>query len=370
VPDAGNGLPPPWKTKIAVNPARLVARVDGEAPVAPGLAVTRWASEVGEIRTVAQSPSGEVFAADRRGAIVVFADNDGDGVAEPRRTFARGLELPFGLAFHPDGWLYVAATSAVWRYRYRPGMRAAEGPPERLFGLPGHGYRQHWTRNLALSADGAWLYVSVGSETNVEPEEDPRAAILRAAANGSSVAVFARGLRNAVGLAVSPSGRVVAAVNERDELGDDLPPDYLTTVPEGAHFGWPYAYWGAHEDPRRRGERPDIVARARRPDLSLGAHAAPISVVFPRHNAFGVAPGDAVVSLHGSWNRARHAGYKVVRVPFRDGVPIGPVSDLVTGWLRPDGTAWGRPAGMCELADGSLLIVDDGDGSIWRVARR
>lgn len=362
-------LPAPYETKIAVNPARLVDRVEGDALRAPaGLTVTRWAEDIGEVRTLAVAPSGEVFGADRRGMIKVFADENGDGVAELRLTFARGLELPFGVAFQRAEAVYVAATSALWRFSYRPGQRVAEGNPTRVLTLPGHGYNQHWTRNVVLSPDGAEVYVSVGSETNVEPEDDPRAAILRARADGSDARVFARGLRNPVGLAFSPDGRLVTAVNERDELGDDLPPDYLTVVAEGAHYGWPYAYWGAHEDPRRRGERPDIVARARTPDLSLGAHAAPISVVFPRRGALGVPEGDALVSLHGSWNRAVHSGYKVVRVRFRGGVPVGPVEDFVTGWLRPDGAAWGRPAGMCELADGSLLIVDDGDQTIWRVA--
>lgn len=363
-------LPPPYATKVHENPARLVQRAAREAPAPPpGLRVTLWARDIGEVRTVAQAPTGEVFAALRTGEVKVFEDRDHDGVSDDRWTFARNLELPFGLAFRGDHELYVAATSALWRFARRPGQRAPDGAPTRVIQLPGHGYHQHWTRNVALSPDGAHLFVSVGSETNVDPEPDPRAAVVRVGADGTGMTVFARGLRNPVGLAFAPDGRLFAAVNERDELGDDLPPDYLTSVVEGAHYGWPYAYWGAHEDPRRRGERPDIVARARVPDVSLGAHSAPISVVFPRRGALNVPPGDALVSLHGSWNRARHAGYKVVRVRLRDGAAQGAPEDFLTGWLRPDGAAWGRPAGMCELADGSLLVVDDWDQSIWRVSR-
>lgn len=363
-----SALPRPFATPSASNPARLVERGPADALHAPpGLTVTAWAEDIGELRTLALAPSGEVFGAERSGSVKVFADEDGDGVSELRRTFARGLELPFGVAFQRNEALYVAATSALWRFNYRPGLRAAEGAPQRVLTLPGHGYNQHWTRNVVVSPDGTEVYVSIGSETNVEAEEDPRAAIVRARADGSAQRVFARGLRNPVGLAFSPDNRLFTVVNERDELGDELPPDYITRVLEGAHYGWPYAYWGSHEDPRRRGERPDIVARARTPDLSLGAHVAPISVVFPRHGELGIPVGDALVSLHGSWNRAQHAGYKVVRVRFRDGAPVS-IEDFVTGWLRPDGSAWGRPAGMCELGDGSLLIVDDGDQTIWRVA--
>lgn len=361
-------LPAPYATKVAENPARLVQRGTEDRPTsASGLSVTLWAEDVGEVRTVTVAPSGEVFAALRTGQVKVFADRDGDGAADERWTFARGLELPFGVAFRGERELFVAATNALWRFAYQPGQRVAEGAPTRVLTLPGRGYNQHWTRNVAVSPDGAHVFVSVGSETNVEPEPDPRAAIVRVRPDGTDPTVFARGLRNPVGLAFSPSGRLFTAVNERDELGDDLPPDYFTSVVEGAHYGWPYAYWGAHEDPRRRGERPDIVARARTPDLSLGAHVAPIAVVFPRRGALGVPEGDALVSLHGSWNRAQHAGYKVVRVRVRDGVPVAPPEDFVTGWLRPDGSAWGRPAGMCELPDGSLLIVDDWDQAIWRV---
>ena len=365
-----DALPPPYATKVNENPARLVQRTATEAPAAPpGLRVTLWARDIGEVRTVAQAPTGEVFAALRTGEVKVFEDRDHDGVADDRWTFARNLELPFGLAFRGENELYVAATSALWRFTRRPGQRAPDGAPTRVIPLPGHGYHQHWTRNVAVSPDGAHVFVSVGSETNVDPEPDPRAAIVRVGADGTGMTVFARGLRNPVGLAFAPDGRLFAAVNERDELGDDLPPDYLTSVVEGAHYGWPYAYWGSHEDPRLRGERPDIVARARVPDVSLGAHSAPISVVFPRRGALNIPSGDALVSLHGSWNRARHAGYKVVRVRFRDGVAQGAPEDFLTGWLRPDGVAWGRPAGMCELADGSLLVVDDWDQSLWRVAR-
>lgn len=365
-PAPDDGLPPPFATKSAANPARVVPRPEGAAPrAANGAVVGLWARDIGGVRRVAQAPTGEVFGADQRGAVVVFVDRDNDGVIDARETFAEGLELPFGIAFHPAGWLYVGATDALWRYHYRPGMRRAEGAPERLLDLPPGG---HWTRNVAISPDGAQVYVSIGSESNVTPEPEPRATIVRAAADGRGMTVFARGLRNPVGLAFAPDGRLFTVVNERDALGDDLPPDYLTSVREGAHYGWPWAYWGAHPDPRRHGQRMDIVARALRPDVSLGAHAAPIDVVFPTRGALGVPRGDALVSLHGSWNRAQPRGYRVVRVRARDGGVMGEPEDFVTGWLQPDGTTWGRPAGLLELADGSLLIVDDGARVIWRVA--
>ena len=366
-------LPPPFHTPSARNPAELIDRPSGTAPtVGAGLRVTLWAKGFRYARALALAPDGAVYVSEAdAGQVTVLRDADHDGFADrEREDFARGLDLPFGLAVHPAGWLYVGCTSRLVRFRLADGGHAAVGALEPLFALPGRGYRQHWTRSVALSADGARVFVGVGSETNVDVEPDPRrAAVTVAASDGRGSRVLAGGLRNPIGLAVHPdTGALFAVVNERDELGDDLAPDYLTAVRDGAFYGWPYAYWGAHEDPRRAGERPDLVAITAVPDLSLGAHTAPVALAFPVRGGVGVPRGDALVSLHGSWNRAVRVGYKIVRVRFRDGRPTGVIDDWMTGFVAPSGDAWGRPAGLLELADGSMLVMDDDGQAIWRVS--
>ncbi|MBI5516665.1 MAG: PQQ-dependent sugar dehydrogenase [Deltaproteobacteria bacterium] len=354
-------LPEPFATPSAQRPAVLVPRPAGASlRPAQGFTVRPWARGLLGARHLARSPDGRLFATDsRRGRLLLVEP----GSAEPT-VFASGLGLPFGVAFLPEAWVLVACTDAVVRLRYRPGQRAADGPAERVVTLPGHGYHQHWTRTLALSTDHGTLFVSVGSETDADVEPDPRRGAVSACDVSSwRCRVFAGGLRNAVGMALEPArGALFAAVNERDGLGDDLPPDYLTEVREGAFYGWPYAYFGPHPDPRHGGERPDLVASTVTPDLSLGAHSAPVAVLFPTE---GPLRGDAVVSLHGSWNRAQLVGYKVVRVRLQGGRPTGAVEDLLTGWLLPDGRAWGRPAGLAALPGGALLVLDDGTGEVW-----
>jgi glucose/arabinose dehydrogenase len=366
-------LPPPEATPSARNPAELVRRPPGTAPTAAaGLRVTRWASGFRFARGLALGPDGAVFVSDAdAGTVLVLRDADHDGVADARReVFARGLDLPFGLAWHPSGWLYVGCTSRLVRFRVAPASHLPQGGPVALVALPGRGYHQHWTRSVAFSADGRHVFVGVGSETNDDVEPDPRrAAVTRANIDGSGARPFAGGLRNPVGLAAHPvTGALFAVVNERDELGDDLPPDYLTEVRDGAFYGWPFAYWGSHEDPRHAGERPDLVAATVTPDLSLGAHTAPVAIAFPVRGGAGVERGDALVSLHGSWNRAARVGYRVVRVRFHDGRPTGEVTSWLDGFLSADGDAYGRPAGLLELDDGSVLVMDDGAQVIWRVS--
>jgi glucose/arabinose dehydrogenase len=259
----------------------------------------------------------------------------------------------------------------VVRFRYAPGDLAAQSGPERLLDLPGGGYHQHWTRDLVFSADGRTLFVSVGSQTNASPEPDARRGAVSAYdPDGRHARIYAAGLRNAVGLAVQPgTGVLYAVINERDELGDDLVPDYLTSVRDGAFYGWPYSYFGAHADPRLNGAGVELVQRAVVPDVSLGPHVAALGLLFYTGATFPEPyRGDALVSLHGSWNRARRVGYAVVRARFRDGHPTGELEDFVTGWALPDGTVWGRPVGLLQLADGSVLVVDDGSETIWRVA--
>lgn len=372
-PAGSAALPPPFHTPPARNPAPDAVRPEGTSPVvAPGLRATPWARGFRNARALALGPDGSVFVSEAgRAQVTVLRDDDRDGVADERReVFARGLALPFGLAFHPSGWLYVGCTDRLVRFRVAPGQHLPQGGPELVIALPGRGYRQHWTRSVALSPDGARVFVGVGSETNVDVEPDPRrAAVTVAALDGSGARPMARGLRNPVGLAVHPdTGGLFTVVNERDDLGDDLVPDFLTEVRDGAFYGWPYAYWGRHEDPRRAGERPDLVASSVVPDLSLGAHTAAVAIAFPARAAVGVPRGDALVSLHGSWNRSVRVGYKVVRVHFQAGRPTGVVSDWMGGFLSPRGEAWGRPVGLLELPDGSVLVVDDGAQVIWRVA--
>jgi glucose/arabinose dehydrogenase len=367
-------LPPPNLTDSASNPAPIVARPPEASLRGPeGTRVDLWASDLGGVRWIAPGPADDVFATDaRNGELLVLRDADRDGRIGPgeRFVFASRLAQPFGVALHPSGWLYVANTDGVVRFAYTAGQTAARAAPERVCDLPGFGYNQHWTRNLAFSPDGARLLVTVGSETNRDVEADPRrAAISEYRLDGSQHRVFASGLRNPVGLAFHPDTRAMfTVVNERDTLGDDLVPDYLTSVRDGGFYGWPYSYFGAHEDPAHAGERPDLVRRAIVPDMALGAHVAALGLSFPTQGTI-VPRGDAVVTLHGSWNRRERAGYKVVRVPFRDGLPTGELIDLVTGWTLPDGDVWGRPVGVIERGDGSILIVDDGARTIWRLHR-
>jgi glucose/arabinose dehydrogenase len=374
VPDAvrvdASALAPPYATPSAEHPMAIVARpFNARLSVSDRWTIAPWATLPGRVRQAVVAPNGDVLATDSAGGtVLLFRDTDHDGLAEPPSIFARGLELPFSIALHHGGdprgsWLYVASTNAVVRWRYAAGDVVASAPAETLLTLPGRGYHQHWTRTLVIDERAQRLFVSVGSETDHDVERDPRrAAITACALDGAQCRIFASGLRNATGLAIEPrTGALIAAVNERDELGDDLPPDYLTRVREGGFYGWPYAYWGPHEDPRRARERPDLVAQSIVPDFSLGAHAAPISVLFARALA-----GDALVTLHGSWNRASPHGYEVWRVHFEQGSPVS-ATVFVRGWRLDDERVWGRPAGLAEAPDGSVLLIDDGSRTMFRL---
>ncbi|HEY3412368.1 MAG TPA: sorbosone dehydrogenase family protein [Armatimonadota bacterium] len=362
-------LPPPFATPSANNGPRVVPPpVDALPKVPAGYTVALWTADAHNPRNVVLAPNGDVFVVEsNRGRVRVFRPAKGD-YSKPGEqfVFAQGLRQPFGLTFYKN-WVYIGDTDAVVRFPYKPGQTKAVGEPQRITELTPGGYNQHWTRNVLADVRNNKLFVSVGSRTNVDPEEPPRASILQMNPDGSARHTYASGLRNPVGLAINPdTGRLWTAVNERDNLGDDLPPDFVTEVKPGGFYGWPYAYIGPHEDPRRKGERPDLVAKTIVPDVLVGAHVAALNLAF---NPGRMLPGkgDAFVALHGSWNRARRDGYSVIRIPVRAGRPAGPPSAFLTGFVLPDDNVWGRPVGICFLPDGSLLVSEDGNDLIYRV---
>jgi glucose/arabinose dehydrogenase len=321
---------------------------------------------------VKKRTGGGVPSANR---ITRLRDADGDGVAELRSVFASGLHSPFGMALVGEDF-YVANTDAVVRFRYRSSAESAEGPAELVAKLPAGPINRHWTRNLLATRDSrspALLYVTVGSDSDVAErgleEERNRAAILELNPATSALRTFASGLRNPNGLAWHPdTGALWTVVNERDELGDDLVPDYLTAVEAGAFYGWPWSYFGPHLDPRVEPQRPDLVARAVAPDYALGAHTASLGLAFYEGRLFPPRyAGGAFIGQHGSWNRSTLAGYKVVFVPFATGRPSGLPEDVLTGFVGEDGDARGRPVGVAVDRSGALLVADDVGNTVWRV---
>ncbi|HVE72879.1 MAG TPA: PQQ-dependent sugar dehydrogenase [Thermoanaerobaculia bacterium] len=355
-------LPSPYHTGSAANAPTVVTRPDDARLIVPeGFRVELWADDFADPRNMALAPNGDVFVADSAaGKIVVLRGGK-------RWTFAGELNRPFGLAFRGNH-LYVGNTDAVVRFDYMPGQTEARAEPARITPLPVGG---HATRNVVFNRAGTKMYVAVGSESNVqdESEEPLRAAITEYNPDGTGKRTFASGLRNPIGLAWNGDA-LWTAVNERDGLGDDLVPDFVTEVKDGAFYGWPFSYLGQNVDPRHAGARPDLVARAIPPSVLIESHAAPITLAFYGGTMFPERyRGGAFVALHGSWNRSLRSGYKVIHIPFRNGQPAGGYDDFVLGWA-PDperDRVWGRPAGLLVLGDGSLLISDDGAGVIWRI---
>jgi glucose/arabinose dehydrogenase len=376
-------LATPYATPSAQNHPRLVGRPEGAWPKAPeGFEVTEFATGLRQPRVIVRAPNGDLFVAESAAnRIRVLRDADGDGKPEVSEVFADGLNRPFGIAFHPIGpepkYVYVGNTDSVVRLPYASGDTRAKGPAETIVEDIPSGNEQvggggHWTRDLEFSPDGKTLYVAVGSRSNVsdDPAEKRRANILAFDPDGENERVFAWGIRNPVGLATHPkTGQLWASVNERDGLGDNLVPDYITQVEEGGFYGWPWYYLGPQQDPRHEGKKPELKAKVIVPDVLLQSHMASLDLSFYDGTQFPEEyRDDAFASEHGSWNRARRVGYKVIRVPTEEGKATGAYEDFLVGFVTEDGDVWGRPVGVAVAKDGSLMVTDDGSGTVWRVA--
>ena len=376
-----NDLPEPYATKSAENGPDVVARPANVWPIAPaGFKVEQYATGLDNPRLLRTAPNGDIFLAESTaGRIRVFRGLTSDGKPEQMQIFASGLKRPYGIAFYPPGkdpqWIYVGNTNAVVRFPYRDGDLKASGPSEHIADLPAPG--GHWTRSIEFSPDGKKMFVSVGSESNDDdtdsnPQEKNRADILEFNPEGSGMKVYAYGIRNAGGgLAIHPqTGELWCSVNERDALGDNLVPDYITHVQEGGFYGWPWWYIGGHQDPRQKGKHPELKDKVIAPDVLLQAHNASLQPTFYEGKQFPAEyREDIFAAEHGSWNRSVRAGYEVIRVPLHQtGHASGEYEDFVTGFVLPDGSVWGRPVGITVASDGSLLVSDDGSNSIWRIS--
>jgi len=375
-------LPQPYATKSSFNGPRVVARPVNMWPVAlPGFKVQLYATELDNPRTLRTAPNGDVFLAETDpGRIRVFRGITGNGKPEQTAIFASGFKNPYGLAFYPPGadpqWLYVGSEGEVVRLPYHNGDLKASGTPQHVADLSWSWFG-HGTRAVEFSRDGKKMFVAVGSGSNVDdpdthPKETNRADILVCDPNNCKLGVYASGIRNAGGgIAVDPqTGDLWCSVNERDGLGDNLVPDYITHVQEGGFYGWPWWYLGGHQDPRHKGKHPELRDKAIVPDVLLQPHNASLGFVFYEGQQFPAEyKGDIFASEHGSWNKAVRAGYEVIRVPLHQtGHASGEYEDFLTGFVLPDGNVWGRPVGITVATDGSLLVSDDGSNSIWRVS--
>jgi glucose/arabinose dehydrogenase len=391
-------LPKPGATPSVANGPRVVPRPPQVTPQVPsGFKIELFAEGLKGPRIMRVAPNGDILVSEtHEGRIRLLRAPDGASKPALNVVYASGLSRPFGIAFYPSGahpqWVYVANTDSIVRFPYKDGDIAAAGPAETVVAdLPQGG--GHWTRDLAFTTDDRRMLVSVGSASNVAEgmgspsggaaswsaqhalgaswgSESDRADVLAFAPDGKGRKVFATGIRNCVGLAVQPAtGAVWCSTNERDGLGDNLVPDYVTRVREGAFYGWPWFYIGGNEDPRHPGARPDLKDSITIPDVLLQPHSASLELAFYDAGAFPAAyRGDAFAAEHGSWNRSARTGYKVVRVRLKDGVPTGVYEDFVTGFVIDDATVWGRPVGVAVAHDGALLVSEDGNGTIWRIA--
>ena len=410
-------LPVPYATQSVDNGPGVVPRPEGAMPEAPaGFKVELYSSDVKNPRLIRTAPNGDLFVVESEpdrsgdsGTIKIFRGALPDGKANESSTFATGLKQPFGLAFYPLGpnpkWIYVGNTDSVVRFPYKNGQLTAKGKPEVVVpDLPGGGRLRgggHWTRDVVFTADGQHLLVSVGSGSNVDdadthPKEFHRADVLEYTPDGKFVEVYAHGIRNCVGEAINPiTGQLWCSTNERDNLGNHLVPDYVTSVPEGSFFGWPWYYMGGHQDPRlpqpcangtgpnpqapvltadqaKNCKRLDLSSKVVTPDVLVQPHMASLEMLFyPAHTRADSFPaeyaGDVYAAEHGSWNRKNRAGYEVIHIPMKNGHATGEYDDFLTGFVTANGDVWGRPVGVAVGNDGSLFVTDDGSRSVWHV---
>jgi glucose/arabinose dehydrogenase len=378
-------FPQPFASQSAFNQAKVIPRPEDAWPKAlPGFKVDLYATGLNYNRLIRTAPNGDLFLAESRaGEIKVFRGVDKDGKAQQAEVFATGLKMPFGIAFYPLGpdpqWVYIGNTDSVVRFPYHNGDLKASGAQQVIVPeLPGGGQLTgggHWTRDIAFSRDGKKMYVSVGSRSNNDdaddnPRELHRADVLEYNPDGSGFRVFAYGIRNAVGIAVQPeTGELWGSVNERDDLGDDLPPDYITHIQDGGFYGWPWFYMGGNWDPKHKGKHPELKDKVITPDVLLQPHFASLEMLFYEGKQFpSEYRGDIFAAEHGSWNRTKRGGYEVIRVPLLKGRATGEYEDFLTGFVTADGNVWGRPVGVAVGKDGSLFVSDDGSKSIWRVS--
>jgi glucose/arabinose dehydrogenase len=376
-------LPAPAPDQSVDNGPSVVARPANAWPIAPrGFKVELYATDLDNPRLLRVAPNGDLFLAESQtGKIKIFRGVGPDGKAKQVSVFSSDLNLPFGIAFYPPGpdpqWLYVGNTDGIVRFPYHNGDLVAPAKPEPLAELPGGGHLRgggHWTRDLVFSKDGSKLFASVGSHSNIDdpdthPEEFHRADVLEFTPQGKFVEVYARGIRNCVGEAINPiTGELWCSTNERDVLGNNLVPDYVTHVQEGGFYGWPWYYMGGHQDPRHAGKHPELQSKVITPDILVNPHFASLEMMFYEGSQFPAEfKGDGFACEHGSWNRAQRAGYEVIRLPMKNGSATGEYEDFLTGFTVGDGNVWGRPVGVAEAPDGSLFVSDDGSRSIWHV---
>jgi glucose/arabinose dehydrogenase len=393
-------LPEPNPDESVDNGPSVVPRPEAAWPIAPkGFKVDLYAQGFTEPRLMRTAPNGDIFLADSHGdKIMVLRGVGADGKVEKVSTFASGLNLPFGIAFYPSGpnpkWVYFGNTDSVVRFPYKSGDLVATGAPEKIVPqLPGFAQLRgggHWTRDIVFTPDETKMLVSVGSASNADdpdthPNEFHRADVLEFTPEGKFLKIYASGLRNCVGEAINPTtGQLWCSTNERDRLGDNLVPDYITSVKEDGFYGWPWWYMGGHQDPRLVGTHPELKAKVITPDVILQPHFASLEMIFYPEawpvvsksigetqggtNAFpDEYRGDGFAAEHGSWNRAHRSGYEVIRIPMRNGHATGEYEDFLTGFVTPDGKVWGRPVGVTVAKDGSLFVTDDGTRSVWHV---
>jgi glucose/arabinose dehydrogenase len=373
-------LPQPYATPSSDNTAHVVPRPTKAWPKAPeGFAVDLLADQLDNPRKITTAPNGDLFVAESGPGRVKILRLGPDGKVAKTSIFADHLRQPFGIAFYPPGpnprSVYVANTDSVVRYPYQNGDLQAGGPEAMIVpDIPGGGRLHgggHWTRDLLFTADGKKMFVSVGSHSNLEEDGlgKNRADILQYNPDGSGFRIYAWGIRNAVGLALEPqTGQLWGSVNERDGLGDDVPPDYITHIQEDGFYGWPWYYIGNHQDPHHAGKHPELAEKCIVPDVLIQSHSASLCMVFYTGTQFPARyKGWAFAAEHGSWNRARRTGYKVIAVPIQNGKALGEYDDFLTGFVTESGEVWGRPVGVTVDGQGALVVVDDGSNSIWRV---